>query len=91
MREWLGHVWRDVVEDLWSTWRRVDAKVGISSWWRRRQRVDPWRPGHSVAERLQALNDEMKWVEDDEATAATLQAIEDRSKAELIVRIRIEA
>ncbi len=49
----------------------------LRSWWRRHRPINPWQPGHSKIERLKALNDEMRWVED-------------RSDAELIVRLRVE-
>jgi hypothetical protein len=38
---------------------RLDAKFGVSSWLRRRQRINPSKPGHSLLERFRALNDEM--------------------------------
>jgi hypothetical protein len=55
--------------------RRLIADLRF--WWRTRQRVNAYQPGHSALERMRALDRELTWVEDN-------------SDAELIVRLRIE-
>lgn len=49
---------------LWLLRAIESAAHAIASWARRTQAVDPWQPGHSIRERMQALDREMVWTEE---------------------------
>jgi len=56
-------------------WARL--RSALRFWWRTHRKVDPFVPGHSALERMRALDQELRWVED-------------ASEAELTVRVRVE-
>jgi hypothetical protein len=72
------------VRDLLRRW------IGqVRWWWLTRQRVSAWEPGRSTLDRFRRLESELPtWEPTD--TYRKLREIEDSSRSDLVVRLRIE-